>query len=234
LNVYPTMLKGIPDWDQGVSRARELCRFHGLELKIIEEQDIKELIGVPRNSSSLIDRFEREFKGDDFEFLGTLLIRLALTKRAQELGTRFICTGLNLEDIVCENMFRLASGLKPSSFPLRTIGDINLILPLWLCPKRILDGCFPNFSRENYEARYPCFSLGRNFYYSVVYNLQSQFPGFLEQLAQGLSELSRQDPVVYTFNEQLGFHVERFVPLHLLHKFKRMLDMTEIEQTRCP
>jgi tRNA(Ile)-lysidine synthase TilS/MesJ len=232
LTVHPTMLKGIPDWDQGISRAQELCRRYDLELKIIKEQDIKELIGVARNSPSLIDRFEREFKGDDFEFLGTLLIRLALTKRAQDISTRFICTGLNLEDIVCENMFRLATGLKPSSSPLRVIGDISLILPLWLCPKRIIDGCFPDFSRENYEARYPCFSLGRNFYYSVVYALQSQFPGFLEQLAQGWSELSSKDPVIYTFNEQLGFHVERFVPLQLLHKFRRMLDIPETEQIR--
>jgi hypothetical protein len=99
-----------------------------------------------------------------------------------------------------------------------------LVLPLWLCPKRILDGCFPKLSLDNYEARYPCFSLGRNLYYSVIYSLQSQFPGFVDQLARGFSELASKNPVTYTYDAQLGFHVERFVPFPLRQKFLRMVN----------
>lgn len=221
--VHPVILKGIPDWDQGVPRARELCEKYGLDLTVIEEDEVKELLGMQRDSVPLIERFEREFEGDDFEFLGTLLIRLALQKHALELGTRFICTGLNLEDVLCESMFRLANGSKPAPFPVRQIGDMTLVMPLWLCPKRIIDGCFPRYSLDNYDARYPCFSLGRNLYYSSVYALQSELPAFAESFARGLSALSMQDPVVYAFDEQLGFHVERFVPFPLRRKFQRML-----------
>jgi hypothetical protein len=60
----------------------------------------------------------------------------------------------------------------------------------------------------------------------VIYAMQSQFPAFVEQLVRGLSESSQQDPVVYTFNEQLGFHVEREVPFPLLRRFQRMLGRT--------
>ncbi len=230
LNVYPVIIKGIPDWDSGVPRAQDLCNTYGLDLIVVEESEIKELLGVPHNSASLIERFEREFKGDDFEFLGTLLIRLALSKRAREIGTQFICTGLNLEDLLCESLFRISTGLKPASFPTRIIEEITLVLPLWLCPKRIIDGCFPKFSLQNYDARYPCFSLGRNLYYSVIYAMQSQFPGLMEQMARGISELSLEDPVTYNFDEQLGFHVERFVPFPLRHKFLRMLGATTSSQ----
>ncbi len=223
LTVHPVIIKGIPDWDQGVPRALSLCDTYGLPLRVMEEQEVKELVGIPPDSMMLIDRFEREFTGDDFEFLGTLLIRLALFKRAREIGTSFVCTGLNLEDALCENLFRISSGLAPAAVPARKIGDMTLVLPLWLCPKRILDGCFPKFSLENYDARYPCFSLGRNLYYSVVYSIQSQFPGFVEQLARGFSELSLKNPVTYSFDEQLGFHVERFVPFPLRQKFQKML-----------
>ena len=184
------------------------------------------------DTGDLIDRFEREFKGDDFEFLGTLLVRLALIGRARELGSSFICTGLNLEDILCEAMFRLSNGLKPAAFPARAIDDVTLVFPLWLCPKRIIDGCFPKFSLENYDARYPCFSLGRNLYYSIVYLMQSQFPGFIEQMAQGLSRLSLVDPVTYQFDEHLGFHVERFVPFPLRQKFQKMLGVLGAPQLR--
>ncbi|MEN3304595.1 MAG: hypothetical protein V7603_797 [Micromonosporaceae bacterium] len=224
ITVHPVILKGIPDWDAGVPRAQTLCENYGLALRVIEAAEVKELLGVPDDALPLIDRFEREFPGDDFEFMGTLLIRLALAKYARDLGTQYICTGVNLEDIVCENMFRVSSGLKPAGSPVRPIGDdIKLVYPLWLCPKRIIDGCFPKFSLENYDARYPCFSLGRNLYYSVVYAMQSQFPGYIEQLARGMSAISMADPVEYAYNAQLGFHVERDVPFPLLRRFQKML-----------
>lgn len=223
LVVHPVIIKGIPDWDLGVPRAQSLCDKYGFDLKVVEEDEVRAILGMEQDSGSLIERFEREFTGDDFEFMGTLLIRLALSGYAKQLGTSYIATGLNLEDVLCEAMFRISSGMKPSGFPVRQIGDTSLIMPLWLCPKRIIDGCFPKLSLDNYDARYPCFSLGRNLYYSVVYALQSQFPGFAEQLARGLSDMSLRDPVAYQYDEQLGFHVERFVPFPLRQKFQRML-----------
>lgn len=223
VEIHPVIIMGIPDWDLGVPRARELCATYGLDLTVIEEAQVGSLLGIAPGTGSLIDRFEREFKGDDFEFLGTLLIRLALMRHARDIGASFIATGLNLEDVLCEALFRVSNGMKPAPFPARDIGEVKLLFPLWLCPKRIIDGCFPKFSLQNYEARYPCFSLGRNLYYSVVYAVQSQFPGFAEQLARGLSQVSLADPVRYTFDEQLGFHVERFVPFPLRQRFQRMI-----------
>lgn len=226
LELHPVIIKGIPDWDTGVPRAQELCASYGLDLRIMDETEVKSLLGIPADSTPLIDRFEREFPGDDFEFLGTLLIRLALARHARDVGTRYICTGLNLEDVLCENMFRISTGLPPAPVPVRDIGDVTLVLPLWQCPKRIIDGCFPKYSLANYQARYPCFSLGRNLYYSLVYSMQSQFPGFPEQLARGLSELAAKEPTQYVLDEQLGFHVERFVPLPIRTRFMRMLGRT--------
>lgn len=219
--VHPLIIKGIPEWDFGVDRARSLCADFGFDLTVVEEAEVKELLGVPQ-SRGLAAAFEQAFPGDDFEFLGTLLVRLALFKRARELGTSHVCTGLNLEDVLCENLFRLSSGARPASAPARQIGDMQLIFPLWLCPKRIIDGCFPRHSLANYDERYPCLSTGRNLYYSIVYGLQSGFPAFAEQLARGLSVSAAQDPVRYQFDEDLGFHVERFVPFPLRQRFARI------------
>ncbi len=223
LKIRPIIVKGIPDWDAGVPRAQELCKNYGLDLTILEESDIRELMGIPSDGLSLVERFEREFVGDDFEFLGTLMIRIALSKYAEKIGTEYICTGLNLEDVVCEQMFRMSSGMKPAGMPARKIGEKTLIMPLWMCPKRIIDGCFPKFSLDNYEARYPCFSLGRNLYYSVVYNIQSTFPNYIETMAKGLSKIAAEDPVEYNYDAGLGVHVERFVPMHLRQRFIKML-----------
>ncbi|KMY85513.1 hypothetical protein BUMB_03387 [Candidatus Paraburkholderia calva] len=223
LKIRPVIIKGIPDWDKGVPRAQELCSRYGLDLTIVEDVEVQKILGIGNYSTSLITRFEREFAGDDFEFLGTLLVRLALIRHAEALDTPYICTGLNLEDVLCEALFRTTNGQGPAGIPVRSIGEYRLLFPLWLCPKRIIDGCFPEQSLDNYEARYPCFSLGRNLYYSIIYELQSRFPAFIEQLAHGYAEQSCRNPVVYPYDEQLGFHVERFVPFPLRQKFERML-----------
>ncbi len=223
LKVHPIIIKGIPEWDKGVPRAQELCDRYHLDLTVMEEEEVRGLLHMPDDSPKLIALFEETFKGDDFEFLGTLLVRLALVAHARKTGTNYICTGLNLEDVLCEGMFRVSSGMKPASIPSRQIGDMNLLFPLWLCPKRIIDGCFPKFSLENYEARFPGFSLGRNLYYSVIYSIQSQFPGFAEQLARGFSDLSLKDPVAYHYDKELGFHVERHIPSSLRQRFLQMI-----------
>ena len=224
VRLHPVIIKGIPDWDQGVPRAQALCTSLGLDLMILEEAQVKALLRFPTTAPSLVDCFERQFRGDDFEFVGTLLVRLALSAHARALRTPYICTGLNLEDVLCEGLFRISCGLTPAPIPERIIGDVRLVFPLWLCPKRIIDGCFPRMSLDNYQARYPCVSLGRNLYYSVAYALQSQFPGYVEQLAHGFSELGLKQAAHYVFDEDLGFHIERFVPLHLRRKFRRMID----------
>lgn len=221
--IHPVILKGTADWDAGVPRALELCERYGLDLQIVPEAEVRATLKISPETGDLIHNFERIFPGDDFEFLGTLLIRIVLGKIAAEIGTRYICTGLNLEDVLCESFYRLANGKQPAGLPVRKIGDISLGFPLWLCPKRVIDGCFPKYSLDNYEARYPCFSFGRNLFYSYVYSLQSTFPGLAEQYAHGFSEISKKLPVEYTFDEQLGFHVEGFVPFPLRQRFTKML-----------
>jgi hypothetical protein len=84
LDIRPVIGKGIPDWDAGVPRARALCEAHGLKLKVLEEDEMRDLLGVPADSLSLVERFEREFVGDDFEFLGTLMIRIVVRTRSRQ------------------------------------------------------------------------------------------------------------------------------------------------------
>ena len=223
LTIHPVIVKGIPDWDAGVPRAEALCAEYGLSLTVLEEREVRAMMGIPVDGVSLVERFEREFAGDDFEFLGTLIIRIALAAHAKRIGTSFIATGLNLEDVACEQLYRLTSGLKPTSMPERTIGETTLLMPLWMCPKRIIDGCFPKYALDNYEARYPCFSMGRNLYYSMAYTLQSTHPGSLEALVRGLSTIAERDPVVYADDPGLGVPIERFVPFPLRQRFERML-----------
>ena len=212
-------MKGVYDWDQGVPRAQELCKEYELQLHIVQEENVKEILGFP-TQEDLISRFESIFSGDDFEFLGTLLIRLVLTSKAKEFSAKYIATGLNLEDVLCECLYRVSSQLAPLPFPIRKLPEVTLIYPLWECPKKIIDSCFPKFSLDNYQTRYPSFSLGRNLYYLVSYSIQSQFPGITERFLYGLQSLAK--PVNYSFDEELQLFIERKVPLNIKNKFMKL------------
>ena len=217
------IIKGIPDWDKGVPRAVQLCENYKLPLQIMEETEVRSLLNIEQTGKDLISRFEDHFKGDDFEFLGTLLIRLALSKVATELNTPYICTGLNLEDLHSEALSRISRQKNLKPLPKRQIGPHCLLFPLWLCPKKIIDGCFPKYSLENYEARYPCFSLGRTAYYQMTYAMQSQFPGMVEQQMKGFANLVKNDNHQYIMDKELGFLVEAEIPFPLKQKFLKML-----------
>ena len=47
LTLHPVIIKGIPDWDQGVPRAQALCASYGLDLRIMDEIEVKGLLGIP-------------------------------------------------------------------------------------------------------------------------------------------------------------------------------------------
>lgn len=222
INVIPFILKGTYDWDQGVPRAQQLCDKYNLKLTVIDDDDVKKVLNY-KSKKDIVARFEEIFPGDDFEFLGTLLIRLVLINKAKELNVKYICTGLNLEDVLCESLYRISNSLPPSPFPVRDFGKVSLLYPLWECPKRIIDGCFPKFSLENYEARYPCFSLGRNVYYQMAYLIQSQIPGISERFLYGLQSLSNKFSPKYTFDEEFNFIIEREVPKKLRERFNKLL-----------
>ncbi|QMV16152.1 tRNA lysidine(34) synthetase [Vibrio spartinae] len=219
--IQPVILKGVADWDAGVPRAQELCRTYGLDLRVIDESQVREICGM-RNDQDLIQAYEANFPGDDFEFLGTFLIRRVLSHIAAETGS-IVCTGLNFEDILAECLYRVCSGKPPLSFPVRQLMSTRFAYPLWMTPKKIIDGCFPKLSVDNYDMRYPCFSVGRNLYYMMAYTLQSKFPGSAERLVKGMSELVDKQGDDILENDIFGSILNGEISLEASDRFKHLM-----------
>lgn len=221
LNIHPVILKGIPDWDAGVPRAQSLCQLYGLQLSIVEEDEVCTLCDL-KGSGDIISLYESIFPGDDFEFLGTYMIRKVLTAYANKKNAKVI-TGLNLEDILAESLLRISSQKKPLPFPLRIIQNTHFLYPLWLCPKKIIDGCFPKLSIENYEMRYPCFSPGRNLYYMLAYSIQSFYPHLTEKLIQGFRQLSDDNNNPFIEDADFGVILDSPIPITIRESLKKLM-----------
>lgn len=224
IEIHGVIIKGIPEWDKGVPRAQALCDEHGIKLTVVDEDETRALLNIAKEKGPLVDVYERYFPGDDFEFLGTLMIRMALMKKAKAVGAEFFATGINLEDYMSECFFRLINGKTPLPAPVRPVGDMKLVYPLWMSPKKIIDGCYPKLSLENYNQRYPCYAFGRSLYYEMALQFTSSFPGGLERLAQKFGAWGQQDFTDFEFDQDLGFHVMEPVSFPLKHRLRKMMN----------
>ena len=183
---------------------------------------MRKLNKIPQSKETFAESFEKLFPNEDFEHFGTLLIRLSLVNTAKKEGTKIICTGANLEDVLSDSLHQLCNGNRILGVPYRFVSnDIKLIFPLWLAPKKIIDGCFQKYSLDNYQIRYPGFSFGRALYYQMAYSIQSNFPEMAERMIQGLSLMSHRDDKPL-YDKDLGFHVLENINIELKEKFLKI------------
>ncbi|MBW1932825.1 MAG: hypothetical protein JRI56_07395 [Deltaproteobacteria bacterium] len=225
IEIIPVLIKGIPEWDAGERRAREVASRYGLTLRVVEQSEVYEIIQIKNKTTSLGDLFCRYFADDDFEFFGTLIVRRVLAAIAAESKTQEICLGLNMEDLLSESFYCLCNDIPLLPFPRRQIGECFFNYPLWNVPKKILDGCFPKYSLENYEMRFPCHSYGRSLYYQVTARIQSWFPFLPEMMLRGFAGISVRDPAVgqYLFDKGLKLHLLKEPSSQLKERFLNML-----------
>ena len=188
-DIRPVMMLGIPDWDKGRQRAKDICDAHDLTLRYVEKDSVGKLLGAAPNHD-WVKGFEDVYPDVDLEMLGTLAVRLVLASVAEEDGIEVCITGLNLEDLLAEAFMCILEGELPLSFPQRAIGNVNFFYPMYLCPKKIIDGCFPKYSLANYEDRYPSRLRGRALAYYLAQSMNGLIPGIEFDLARGLSKVS--------------------------------------------
>lgn len=188
-SINAVMIMGVPDWDKGRRRAQALCASYDISLKVFEAADVAAELGL-KSGRDWVAAFEATYPGVDVEVIGTLAIRRVLSSEVKRLGKGSVVTGLNLEDLLADALMRVMEGKLPIPFPRRELDGIDIFYPLYKCPKRILDGCFPKYSLENYQDRYPSHLNGRAITYYLAQSLNSLMPGLEFDLLAGLEKLS--------------------------------------------
>ena len=223
VEVLPVIICGPGEWNSGVPRAKAICESFGLSLTIVSEDESAEILGVTDRETPLMDRFARAYPGEDYEAMGTLIIRLCLARVAKQHSARYICTGLNLEDLLAETLLRYLQIAPPIQFPARPIDGLTLLYPLWLLPKKIIDGCYPKFAYDNYHERYPSHVRGRALCYQLAYHITSNFPGIGEKLLRSASMIAEHFPHQAVHDDELGFEIDKSANSMVRERFRRFL-----------
>lgn len=229
-NIIPVMMLGIPDWDKGVDRAEAICLELGLTLNTVESERTASILGFSDPERDWISSFEREFPGDDLEVLGVYGVRKVLESVAVEKGAKRIVIGSNLEDCLSDVLYYICAGEIPFPKPCGKMGKVEILYPLWLTPKAIIDGCYPKYSLENYEARYPSKMYGRAYYYYLAQMLVDAYPGAGQDILRGASKMSQRLFKDFSYDDEFGTPIASPIPFDIRIKLRKLFGGNKLEK----
>jgi tRNA(Ile)-lysidine synthase TilS/MesJ len=221
-NILPVMMLGIPDWDKGVNRAKTICAEHGLSLRTVSDEETAKILGFADPQRDWVTAFERAFPGDDLEVLGVYGVRRVLESAAIEAGGNKIVIGSNLEDCLSDVLYYFCAGKVPFPKPCGRMGKVDILYPLWLTPKAIIDGCYPKYSLENYEARYPSKMYGRAYFYYLAQMLVDAYPGAGQDILRGAGKLSQELFQELPYDQEFDTPTLSTIPLDIRVKLRKL------------
>ena len=221
--ILPVMVRGIPGTDLGFERASRICENHNLKLIEINQEQVNNLLHRNFNND-WIKSFITIFPQSDIEIIATLGIRLSLFHIAQKYNATAAITGVNMEDLLAESFLRTMQGNLPLPFPIRVIGNNELWFPLYRTPKKIIDGCNPDFSLENYKERVPNAVAGRDIALYFTQLVHSKLNGIEFDFIEGMRKLSQKNTKPYYFDEKLDLYILEMLPLDVRHKWEQYLN----------
>lgn len=182
-----------PVWgSDAVERAAAICTPLGVHHEVLGPERIGELLHLPIDLADWYQQFRDAHGASAIHLFGTFLVSLVGRRLARDLGGKQYCLGFNQEDVLAEVLFLLVNGRRPLPYPVRSFGDIELLMPAWRVPKRILDACHPQLSSQAYEERNRTEAgEGTTWQRSMVYLLSHAIadaePSLASSLLQGLA-----------------------------------------------
>jgi hypothetical protein len=81
------------------------------------------------------------------------------------------------------------NGRRPLPYPVRRMGNVNCLFPLWQMPKHLLDACYPRYSVSNYRERVDTTTPQRSAIYFLAHCLDALGPQISLSLMEGVAAL---------------------------------------------
>lgn len=201
-----------PVWPEAsAARAAALCEQHGVQHLIIDDADMRQLLGMKGSVSEFYDAFLERYGTETSHFAATYLISAAGRRLARGHGVAEYCLGYNREDVLAEVLFSILNGRTPLAFPVRRFGDIRLLMPVWEVPKLVLDACYPEFSKSNYEERIAT-TPQRGLIYFLAHAIEGAYSNLGHSLMDGLRRIFDGQWPDFKVDAAFDVYAEEFVP----------------------
>lgn len=200
-----------PFWPKSAAeRAVKLCRESNVENQVLCENEMEELLGMRGNLHDFFAEFKESFGITTHNFFATYLISKVARKLCCTHKTDEYCLGFNREDILSEILFLLINGRRPLAYPVRSFGNVKLLMPLWTLPKKILDACYPTHSKANYREREQgddTTTLQRSIIFYLGHAVDDVYDNFGFSLMLGIKNLFSENWAVSCLIEEADLYV---------------------------
>ncbi|KZM56293.1 MULTISPECIES: hypothetical protein [Geobacillus] len=200
-------LRGLPDWDDETAfgYTKELSNKFGIEQYVVEPEDIQQEFNLKAPISEVLDELLHGPDAMHVIWIGHHMIRHMLRRAAERLNANKVALALNEEDCLATVLSCYSTGYLTGAMPVRRIGNIDYIYPLWLFPKKELNLYLyseaEHLTKQGPPSRFNVGPALRHFYYAMTDYMQDIWPGIEHHFYHGFRNLQKLWNDKITFSE---------------------------------
>jgi hypothetical protein len=191
---------GFESEHEHIANAVRIADHFQLPYTTFNVREAADKLGYTHDLNELSALYRAEFVNDSPEVMLTYWVQQLNFAIARETGRRAIIMGFNQEDVIAERLYQLMTDSVLPHFPIRRLGNFDIIAPLHQIPKRMLDAMDTANSIRNYNIRLPPVSSLRSCLYIVSHVIVEQFPAIADMISSGSLRSEDVDKIALWLN----------------------------------
>ncbi|MFF0312686.1 hypothetical protein ACFYSC_35125 [Streptosporangium sp. NPDC004379] len=190
-------ITGLPDWEEPATfaAARASAEGLGIDQVIVDATDIERVFKLRR---PFVEAMNSVVAGDANHLtmvVGHQVLRRMLEDHAQRIGAGTVAFGFNADDLVASMVTWMTSGYRMGGIPVREIGGMRYIFPLYRIPKKeltlYLELVAPELNRQGTPGRFTTGPQERSMAYAMADHLYDLWPGIDYYLFEAFANMQR-------------------------------------------
>lgn len=190
-------ITGLPDWEEPATfaAARESGARLGIEQIIVTAEDVERVF---RLRGRFVEAMNEIVAGEGNHLtmvIGHQVLRRMLEEVAKDRGAGVVAFGFNADDLVASMVTWFTSGFRMGGIPVREIGGMRYIFPLYRVTKKeltlYLELVAPELNRQGTPGRFTTGPDERSMSYAVTDHLFDLWPGIDYYLFSSFETMQR-------------------------------------------
>jgi tRNA(Ile)-lysidine synthase TilS/MesJ len=197
LDMTAVTITGLPDWEEPATfaAARESGERLGVHQVIVTAADVERVFKL---RGPFVDAMNEIVAGEGNHLtmvIGHQVLRRMLEEEAKSRGAGVVAFGFNADDLVATMVTWFTSGFRMGGIPVREIGDLRYVFPLYRITKKeltlYLELVAPELNRQGTPGRFTTGPDERSMSYGITDHLFDLWPGIDYYLFSAFETMQR-------------------------------------------
>ncbi|HEY0637889.1 MAG TPA: hypothetical protein VGD67_09600 [Pseudonocardiaceae bacterium] len=190
-------ITGLPDWEEPATfaAAREAGERLGIEQVIVTAEDVARVFRLRGRFVDAMNDIVAGVGNHLTMVIGHQVLRRMLEVEARRRDAGVVAFGFNADDLVASMVTWLSSGFRMGGIPVREIGGLRYVFPLYRVTKKeltlYLELVAPELNRQGAPGRFTTGPDERSMSYAVTDHLFDLWPGIDYYLFSSFEAMQR-------------------------------------------